>query len=161
MCYSNANWNLKMGRNWMKCVSGRDVAVWEDMFCLMDSNIGHVNTREKREDEVFVISHGGWVVSKQPGYKNTGTYLKQKCGEFTDKPERIVTGSSFSAPLAPLGLHRENLAALGGEWCSSSREPGNNSCVPIYQRTQCIIQIATSRRNTSITEDKWLIFLCH
>lgn len=48
-----------MGRNWMKCVSGRDVAVWEDMFCLMDSNIGHVNTREKREDEVFVISHGG------------------------------------------------------------------------------------------------------
>jgi hypothetical protein len=36
----------------------RDGAVWEEMFCLMDSNIGHVNTGEKREDELVVISHG-------------------------------------------------------------------------------------------------------
>jgi hypothetical protein len=36
----------------------RDEAVWEEMFCLMDSNIGHVNTGEKRRYVLLIISGG-------------------------------------------------------------------------------------------------------
>ena len=35
------------------------------MFCLMDSNVGHVNTGGNREDKLVIISRGGGAVSKQ------------------------------------------------------------------------------------------------
>jgi hypothetical protein len=38
-----------------------------------------------------------------------------------------------------LDPYRENLVALGGESCSSSRETGSDSCVQLYQWTHCTI----------------------
>jgi hypothetical protein len=38
---------------------------------------------------------------------------------------------------AILDSYRENIVALGGESCSSSREPGSDSCVQLYQWTHC------------------------
>jgi hypothetical protein len=32
-----------------------------------------------------------------------------------------------------LDSYRENLVAIGGESCISSREPGSDSCVQLYQ----------------------------
>lgn len=46
------------------CCMVRNSAVWREMFRLMDSNIGRVNTGENREDKL-VISRAGRNVSKQ------------------------------------------------------------------------------------------------
>jgi hypothetical protein len=37
-----------------------------------------------------------------------------------------------------LDSYRENPAALGGESCTFSRDPGSDSCVQLYQWTRCI-----------------------
>jgi hypothetical protein len=40
---------------------------------------------------------------------------------------------------AILDSYLENLVALGGELCSSSREAGSDSCVQLHQWTHCVI----------------------
>jgi hypothetical protein len=52
-----------------------------------------------------------------------------------------------------LDFYRENLVALCGESCSSSREPGSDSCVQLYQWTHCIVRRIWKGNQT-------LIFVC-
>jgi hypothetical protein len=47
------------------------------------------------------------------------------------------------------GAYQENLVALGGESCSSCREPVSDSCVPVSQLTHCILAVCQRFRGTS------------
>jgi hypothetical protein len=78
------------------------------------------------------------VLSPRARYSAFTDKVERNCHRFPTGTAIILVSWFYCFYGAILNSYRENLVALRGESCSSSREPGSDSCVQLYEWTHGI-----------------------
>jgi hypothetical protein len=107
------------------------IIVWRSVFSSEGSEVTYKNWQE-----VLAFAYKHW--EEFAGY-TVCSLIKLKTTATSWLPERtaVIQVSWFCFYVVMLDLFWKNLLVLDGESCSSSHELGSDSCIQLYQWTQC------------------------